>query len=289
MTNHHDKAGALLRFLSQILIVAGIALWGRAALASETEPAHYPVYLELDTDALLNGRSAGLVEKRTKVIQEVLVEVLGKNNIDVVDTKDGAAVLHVVFAWESAASSTYLVTVTGTPPGGSPQELSFERTGDHYLMLENIETRMPRILQWFEVNETVPPASLPPSDHEPQPAQTQSSVRPRRFWIAAGVGAAVAVAGLGAATFGVIRLVQSDENKAHIDGNPRNLSRSKRGEQGIIWLGAGLGGVVVGATLIAVDTTVLWKKRKKRASRASVRPMPMVFGENRGIALVGRF
>lgn len=78
-------------------------------------------------------------------------------------------------------------------------------------------------------------------------------------------GAIVATAGLGGLIFGGLRLGQPDTVTRSPTEDQREIHEGVS-TQGWTWFSIGVGGAVVGATMLAIDLTVLRRQRKRRLS-----------------------
>jgi hypothetical protein len=115
-----------------------------------------------------------------------------------------------------------------------------------------------------------PPAGLEPTPAVP-PASTPAEPRPRsRPHLLGPLGSAgivVGSAGVGVAIAGIVRMTQPDVPRSEL-GQFETITFTNTRIQGGILLGAGLAVAAAGATMLAVDLTVL----RKRAARLAVAP-----------------
>ena len=109
-----------------------------------------------------------------------------------------------------------------------------------------------------ELAPAAPPASSPT---EPRP-------RPRPLGPVGAGGIVLGGAGLGVAIAGIVRMTQPDVPLSE-PGDREYITFTDTRIQGSIVLGAGLAFAAVGATMLAVDLTVL---RKRAARRLAVAP-----------------
>lgn len=104
-----------------------------------------------------------------------------------------------------------------------------------------------------------------------------------------GVGIGVAALGLGAVVWGAV-----DLSRGRVDDDPPGSDLATRqtwtdyGPRGALLLGVGIGGVVVGGAMLAVDVVIRAKKRKNAKKRSGAL-IPILTPRSAGLGWVQRF
>lgn len=147
-------------------------------------------------------------------------------------------------------------------------------------LCERVEGTVPAIVEAIREHEAPPAAELAPEGDDVEEATTaegddvtagQDSIaardRPRaRALGGVGIaGAVLAVGGLGGMIGGVAMLSRDDGLAKDVEDERYRL-RSSYQRPGWIWSGVGFGALAIGATMLAVDLTVLRPRRIRRIS-----------------------
>lgn len=252
--------------------------------AKESEPDLYAAHVTVDAEKLREGLSEKEVARQQEFFEERLSATFAGKTPPAEPGSDDMAEVRFVLSWANFDEFQYSVAIEVTLPDGKKQETSFTFQGIEEDLFARMKDEVPNVLTWLERPEdnTPPP---PAESHDPPPKvkHPKPGPAPKRFWITAGVGTAIAAGGLGVLGFGAYRLSQGDQTTLLDDGLTEETTKNQR--QGIIWTAAGAGAVIAGVALIVVDTTTLWKKRKAR----SLSVAPFRQQATTGLTLQGRF
>lgn len=143
---------------------------------------------------------------------------------------------------------------------------------------EEVIERQIRAAEELESTEDAPPP--PPVDEDAMP-------RARTVGAAGYVGASSVVFGLGAAIAGTVMLDRGVVKEGYNSSSPF-FTVTDYATPGKIWIGTGLGLMVVGTVLLTVDLTVLHARRQARA-RATIDGFAVTVSDTPGFAVRGRF
>lgn len=260
-----------------------------AALTLAASPEQ--VALEVDPTPLLRHQDASAAEETAAYVREDGVGAL-KGVHDVGVTEEAAApTIVVTLSWVDYEASIYRIDIETRRPGEKPQMLeSIECPCIDSGVSEAVLERLPAALEQLD---EPPPAEPEPGTtprDEPEPSSDVSPTRPseqpnhRRPPIGpVGItGMIVAAGGLGGLGFGISRVRRGDVLSSDPSDEEREI-RHDFGPQGRAWVGVGVAGVAVGATMLAIDLAVL----RHRPARVSVGPS--VGPRLTGLRIQGRF
>lgn len=266
------------------------------ATSVETSAAVDRVVLEIDHQPLLQQQKASAAEKSGFFVRDDAARALReRHRVEVVDDAAAPAIL-VKLAWKDYENSVYLIEVSTRRPG-EPSKLveSFEATCiNNSALVDAVLAKLPAALEQLEApQKRVPKPVVTDPTHEPEgssvqdpqgnPAGRDAEIKPAPLGPVGIVGIVVGVGGLGMAGFGISRLVKGETRMIDAEREQFGIASDAR-PQGRAWLGAGVGAVAVGATMLVVDLTVL---RKRRARAVAVTPAVGV--EALGFEVRGRF
>lgn len=161
-------------------------------------------------------------------------------------------------------------------------------------LYDRVEGTIPQVVTAIREHEAPPPTPAEAVVTEPaEPVSTEdgreavpvpdATPRKAKAMGAVGiVGAVVGVGGIGALVFGATRI-----NKVEMQRSPTEdqvVITEDSSTQGWAWFGVGIGALAVGATMVAVDLTVLRRHRERRLS-----VIPDLRRGTAGLVLRGRF
>lgn len=163
-------------------------------------------------------------------------------------------------------------------------------------LYDRVERTIPDAVAAIRTHESPPPAPsevapattpMPPSDAEPReqvaPPLEDEQRKARPVGALGVIGIVVGAAGFGALVFGASRINPSPIQTRSPSSDEIVINENTT-PQGWAWFGVGVAGIVAGATMVAVDLTVL---RRQRERRVSVRPE--VRRGMTGLVVQGRF
>ena len=257
-------AGVLLCLLTLLSVLVP-----SPARADDKPQLYYAVHLDVDTEALLEHQSKEIVDAQADVLDNDLQGILKDHKIQLVEEpRDDAVHFRAVFAWRHYKGGVYLVTLAANRPDGNTHELSFEVVGSHFGVAEELETKIPQLLGWFEKPDE--PAKTAPdveTANPPPPQKPDKPTKDRRASRLKGLvygGIGIAVAGAGLSIAGGVYLGRRDRVVGDDGSHLRLLEDNRR--IGAPLLGLGLGLVVAGAVMISVGAGVHAKRRRAKNS-----------------------
>ncbi len=249
------------------------------------------VRIELDYDQLLGPEPAYVAERTAFYIRDGATKRLrDEHEVSVVEEASAPRIL-VTLRWANHEDSIYGVTMKTQREGEAPRELEqFECECVDSSLTDAVLTRMPAALRQL-AEEAPVAASEAAAPGEPVDGGTEPGPEgpPGRSPKAAVigpvgvVGVVVAAGGLGMVGLGAARLAKGQTEQLSAD-EQRVTQRDHR-PSGRAWLGAGLGTAAVGITMLAIDLTVLRKKRRARALTWA----PWMGPRDAGLSVQGRF
>lgn len=275
-------------FLLPVALVVG-------AIAPEPVAREHGVALRIDSAPLLQREDEGVVEHTVFFVRKGSAEALGASGAPMVD-EAGAAAITVTLSWSNYEESIYEISIQTERPGEKPRALeTFTCACINSGLAAEVSKRMPAALEQLEgapaedaepAADAAPAAANEPSEPEPAPSNAPTdgpSQKPAVLGATGIAGIVVAVGGLGWAGYGISRLAIGETRMPHPEQEQLDIIRDLR-PPGRAWLGAGLGLAAVGVTMVAIDATLL---RKRRARAVAV--TPSLGPGQAGLELRGRF
>lgn len=269
----------------------------------EPAPETYAVTrLEVDVSKLKDGspmKQSVAKLARAEVTDAMLAE-LTRRGVTLVD-EDAQATLRVSLWWEDYEKSHYGIKAEVIRDGQSRILMTDECELCDEAKVAHVVTDMLSGLMGHLVIEREEPAQVE-APVEPEPAETEPEVEPqtdgpppedqpeqphaKRIGGVGYAGIAAAAAGLGVGIGGLVVAVQTPAERLASNDDTTTEVVNRR-PLGLALVGTGAGLVVAGAVLIAVDQTVLRKRRERGTSTTALVPTLSPYGA--GLAWVGRF
>lgn len=293
-----------MRHELSISLVCGAFLgWSASssvAYAAAPKPSYAETRVEVDASKLERGGST--MEKsvasmsRNEVLQAV-TQGLGKH-VTVVD-EGGEAVVHVELLWREYETSYYGVRIE-VRRGSEAELVAVDecKLCDEEKLAAKVASRVPEVLAYL-VNEQEEPEAQPREEPQPEaepgaspPTQEQQPSPEeddgpgyRRVGVAGYVGIASLALGVAGLAGGIPVLLEEPTTGAR-PNDDYVIETRDRVPLGATLVGIGGGLLLTGAVLVAVDQTVL---RKRRARRGAVTLVPSLSPTGANLGLVGRF
>lgn len=281
-----------ISLMGAVCAVCAVALLGWTASSSVAhafapKPAYADTRVEVDASKLEGGGSTmekSVASLSRNEVREAVAKSLGKH-LSVVD-EGGQAVVHVELLWRDYETSYYGVRIEVRRDGEAELVAVDEcKLCDEEKLAAKVAARVPEVLPFLEqkaepaVAEPEPEASEPGATPEPRGEPVDSAptdrleddVKPRPLGALGITGIVVGAGGLAGVVYGSVLLSRPTTTRVDGEGE-RFVVEESYTRPGGIWLGVGLGVTVVGAAMVAVDRTVLRKRRESQSQRLTVRP-----------------
>lgn len=268
--------------------VAGGAVSEELAPVSRVER----VDLEVDHSALLEHQVADAAEDSAYFVLEDATKALTeRHRVQVVDDAEAPRIV-VRLGWKDYENSVYWIAIATQRPGREPEIMeSFEaKCIDSTALSEAVVGRLRGALERLGEEKPVPDAVVEvkePDEEPPEPTDPEPVDREEKRIGAAGyAGIASLTLGLGLGIGGVFLAVEKPKLRPHPtdDQSFEQVSRRPLG-YGLTAAGASL--LVTGVVLVAVDQTVLRKRRARGGSVAVI--VPTLLPTGAGLVFVRRF
>ncbi|MEX1366172.1 MAG: hypothetical protein AB1Z98_23810 [Nannocystaceae bacterium] len=266
--------------------------------ASQSTPASVDqVRVVVDHRALLDEQIEVAAEDSAFYVLEDSVKALQEQHgVEVTKSEDAPAIL-IGLAWEDYDRTVYRIRVATQRPGEQPVEVVefTARCIDSSALTKAVVDRLPAALE--QLAKVQEPTSESGAQDLSAGEQRDAEVEPealdeprqhgaRRVGAAGYAGIASLVAGLGVTAGGVAVLLQ-DPSERYAPRDDLAIEVSDRVPLGGALVGVGSGLLVAGAVLVALDQTVL---RKRRAGKARVSNVaPVLWSAGAGLSWTTRF
>jgi hypothetical protein len=270
-------------------------LWASSlsvAHAEEPQRSYATTKIEIDASALEGSGSTmerSIARLSRNEVQEALTRELSKQ-VMVVE-KGAEATVYVELEWKDYETSHYELRIAIRRGASSRMIVVDEcKLCDEGKLAAKVVAKVPGLLPFLAEDTGEPvavtePEAEPKTELEPEPSvgseptdeepvvpaddgSLEDEAKARPIGALGISGAVVGAGGLAGIIYGSVLLSRGTTTK--IDASdPRFVLEESFARPGAIWLGVGVGTAVVGAAMVAVDLTVL---RKRRTSRVTFHP-----------------
>lgn len=281
------KHGPMISLMMTLLLAGSPRASAAPPQPDAKADAPKTVRVEVDPEGLRGPQPDYVTDQTAFYIRDDSTKMLvSTQHLTVVPNGD-APEIRVTLSWASYKDSKYEVAIHTTRPGDEPKLLErFECECTDTELSNAVLERVPAALQQLAEEPPGPQTPNPPDESNPsettQPPPDDTTPKPRALGPVGGLGILATIGGVALASVGVVQFTKGESTEP--DADEQQTERANYRPAGGAWLGAGIATTVVGVTMLAVDLTVL-KKRRQRA----VSWTPTVSPRHVGLSVAGRF